>query len=224
MRKYVVYAVGEIVLIIAGVLIALTVAEWNGKRNDKNSETKFLKEISKSLDLSKSELEIKLLEVKSVINGLYILDSLLEHEDHPYSPSMDTLFGSVYGYRLFTLHRANYDDLKENSLTLVRDDSIRHYLNLVFEKGNKSLDDINQIEVEASGSVTRPYYMTNFHNIEIRKSASPNDYEFIWNDTYFKNLVNYRINNLEMNQRSFYSDILAKIEKLIQLINKYVDA
>jgi hypothetical protein len=48
--KYFKYAVGEIVLVVIGILIALAISNWNSKRNQKNINHQFLVKLSKELD------------------------------------------------------------------------------------------------------------------------------------------------------------------------------
>jgi type II secretory pathway pseudopilin PulG len=48
--KYFKYAVGEIVLVVIGILIALAISNWNSKRNQKNRNHQFLVKLSKELD------------------------------------------------------------------------------------------------------------------------------------------------------------------------------
>ncbi len=50
-RKYINYAIGEIVLVVIGILIALQINNWNIKRNDRNREAKYQANIV--LDLKK---------------------------------------------------------------------------------------------------------------------------------------------------------------------------
>jgi hypothetical protein len=39
--KYLIYAIGEIVLVVIGILIALSINNWNQGRIDKKSESKY---------------------------------------------------------------------------------------------------------------------------------------------------------------------------------------
>lgn len=47
--KYLVYALGEIILVVIGILIALQVNNWNNKKIELKNEIIYLKEIEKSL-------------------------------------------------------------------------------------------------------------------------------------------------------------------------------
>lgn len=55
--KYMRYAIGEIVLVVIGILIALSINNWNQNRINKISEKLLLKEINAEFKLNKEELE-----------------------------------------------------------------------------------------------------------------------------------------------------------------------
>ena len=50
MRKYTLYAIGEIALVVIGILIALQINNWNLKRLQKVDEVNILKDIKKGLE------------------------------------------------------------------------------------------------------------------------------------------------------------------------------
>ena len=43
--KYLVYAIGEIALVMIGILLALQVNNWNEQRKDRNTEQKILNDL-----------------------------------------------------------------------------------------------------------------------------------------------------------------------------------
>ncbi len=55
--KYLKYAIGEIILVVVGILIALQINNWNQNRINKISERLLLKEINAEFKLNKEELE-----------------------------------------------------------------------------------------------------------------------------------------------------------------------
>jgi hypothetical protein len=44
-RKYITYAVGEVILVVIGILIAVSINNWNQERQLKNEEKVILKNI-----------------------------------------------------------------------------------------------------------------------------------------------------------------------------------
>ena len=90
--KYFKYAIGEIILVIIGILIALSINNWNENRKLQNEELSLLHEV-------KSNLEVTL---NNFINDtLYNTQSIIqlrkiEHfiaENLPYNTKLDTAFG-----------------------------------------------------------------------------------------------------------------------------------
>jgi len=69
-RKYVMYATGEIFLVVMGILIALGVNNWNNQRKLKNQAYYFLEEISIDLDNEINTYESDLFYYKKDIKYL----------------------------------------------------------------------------------------------------------------------------------------------------------
>ena len=67
--KYLKYAIGEIVLVVIGILIALQVNNWNIERIDRKSELKFLKNIQLDLEKDLSSLSFLINFRKDRIKG-----------------------------------------------------------------------------------------------------------------------------------------------------------
>lgn len=54
--KYLLYAIGEIILVVIGILIALSINSWHKGRIDKKSESKYLTDIKKEIQNNSSIL------------------------------------------------------------------------------------------------------------------------------------------------------------------------
>ncbi|NNC70399.1 MAG: hypothetical protein HKN90_06215 [Flavobacteriaceae bacterium] len=221
-RKYLKYAIGETLLIFIGVLIAISASQWYAKKKEIAYETKTLKEIYKGLQRDHASLDSVVHHTAKGIQSITILDSLFKHEMPPYSKSMDTLFGAVYGFRFFSLERANYEDLKANSLNLVRNDSIRQQLIMVFESEYSRNERIYTNELWVN-EILRPFYLENFQNLIFYTSATPIHYKSICENIYYKNLVSYRLTFLKMVQKSYFLRMKHEIEKLMRFIERYID-
>ena len=75
--KYFKYAIGEIVLVVIGILIALQVNNWNENRNLKNKTWKSLNSLAEELNSNKSILKSNIDLVKfDIQTGLNLIDSL----------------------------------------------------------------------------------------------------------------------------------------------------
>ncbi len=63
--KYLLYAIGEIALVVIGILIALQINNWNEWRKDRISEDKILMEIKESLVVNIDRLEDAVLALEN---------------------------------------------------------------------------------------------------------------------------------------------------------------
>ncbi|NND51012.1 MAG: hypothetical protein HKN54_01315 [Flavobacteriaceae bacterium] len=219
--RYFKYAIGEIILVIIGILIALWIAEWNNERHERLDERVKLRQIEASL---KSDLTIIENAIKTLDDGIAhvgLLDSLLKANVKPINDSLNTLFGAVYGKRLIELNTALYEDLKINGFSLINDDAIRVQLINTFESQYGRLEKIDAME-DNINTVIRPYYLENFNSIQFWNYAQPNDLDKIWSDTYYHNVVNYRLITLQVNQFIRYPETKAEVEQLLQMISEYL--
>jgi hypothetical protein len=74
MSKYLVYGIGEIVLVVIGILIALSINNWNDGRKDNLKEQAILVQLEKEYNANLVQLEDKMQMSSSVIaSGLSLL-------------------------------------------------------------------------------------------------------------------------------------------------------
>jgi hypothetical protein len=124
--KYFKYAIGEIVLVVIGILIALQINNWNNNRIEKQFETQILKEISKSIknDLRRNKAIIKnrILPKKEAIEKLIknLNSKEMEHDSILWSYFSTMKLGAT-----FTYDKGPYESLKSAGLQKIKYDSLR---------------------------------------------------------------------------------------------------
>jgi len=75
--RYLLYAVGEIVLVVIGILLALQINTWNQERQNRTEERKYLQRLEQDLQLDLTRLEwVRENYERRLIYALDILDSL----------------------------------------------------------------------------------------------------------------------------------------------------
>lgn len=60
-QKYVIYALGEIILVVIGILIALSINNWNEKQKDLAQEQSILKQLKGEYQNNLEQLDQKIL-------------------------------------------------------------------------------------------------------------------------------------------------------------------
>jgi Family of unknown function (DUF6090) len=133
--KYLLYAFGEIILVVIGILIALSINNWNSQNKAKKTETEYYCRIIEDFDIdleninqrySKAEEQIEI--GKSLIIDLHSMT-----KDKNYL--MNTYLKVIRGDEFFP-SRAAYDDIKSSgNLNLlsnikVKNNIIRYYSEL----------------------------------------------------------------------------------------------
>lgn len=213
------YAFGELILIVAGVMIALAASDWNEGRQLRQQEVALLAEIRSGLLTDLSAFESGLQTARAAESQIVSLQNMLGTTP-PYDAAMDELFGAVYGMRSIQLNTASYDTLKSFGLYLVSDDQLRLGIARIYDYHYDRIDSINRVEVEINLEVFRPYYLENFRDIRFRESATPRDYNKIISDTYYRNLVDYRLSTLRVNQIEPYAETIEEIEIVMKMLDR----
>ena len=222
--KYSRYAIGEIVLVVIGILIALYINQWNKTRLDIQFEKVILSGIQKDLQNEITSLRSHNKGTVERVNRISTLDSLLQGEMPVYHKSFDTLFGAVWGLHLWRMdNKAKYENLKSKGLNTIQVDSIREQLILVYETVYPGFEGHLEIELFQHENVLHPYYLKHFSNLSFSQSATPIDFESVWKDVQYHNIVSYRLKVFQVNQFRFYPSALQEMERLQRMIDHYLN-
>src|SRR5210317_370552 len=73
--KYFKYAIGEIILVVIGILIALSINNWNENRKLQNEELKLLFDIKTNLETTLGNLKNDVIESGNDIKGYIKIES-----------------------------------------------------------------------------------------------------------------------------------------------------
>ncbi len=71
--KYLLYAVGEILLVVIGILIALQVDNWNDERANRDKEIAVLAEIQRNLDTNVKQFSEEAKLQESIIESIDLI-------------------------------------------------------------------------------------------------------------------------------------------------------
>ena len=212
------YAIGEVVLIVVGILIALAAADWNDRRVLREEELALLEELRTGLLQDLVAVESALEQVLGAERQLMSLQELLANP-RPYDSSMDALFGAVYGNRIIFLNTATYETLKSVGLQTVTNDNLRLRIAKLFNHSYTVMQMNNEIDMEINFELLRPYYLLNFRNLDITRSATPIDFDEVISDAYYHNVVDYRIAILRGNRITRYTVIVEEMREVLALLD-----
>lgn len=211
------YAVGEIFLIAAGVLLALAASDWQERRVARQSEIAMLIELESHL---KDDLEALKRRRDILTDTESRLESLIVHIDSklPYGADLDPLFGAVYGYSGIRLNTGAYESLKGLGLSLISDEALGSHIGSVYENFYQGMQGNVDNEEWTSKNVFRPYFLKHFRDMQFRRTATPIDYEFIVEDPEFRNLINLRLELVQRVDIGWCERTIAGIDELVEAI------
>ncbi|WP_297690693.1 DUF6090 family protein [uncultured Eudoraea sp.] len=129
--KYFKYAVGEIVLVVIGILIALQINTWNGEKKDRAYELKMLTEVKSTLEKDIEYFEWMIERTNQVDSTINLLSEQIISK----STFIDSLYlnkQSKWNYlRMGTFFRHNsgpYQAIQSSGIDKISNDSLRNNL------------------------------------------------------------------------------------------------
>ena len=130
--KYARYAIGEIILVVIGILIALQINNWNEERKERIEEKNLLLELRTEFREKKESLEAYGRERDSDINSINIYYALAISKTLEYDP--DSLRFLVNGLTrmagIVTANRTLNSIENSGKINLIKNDELRNYFKI----------------------------------------------------------------------------------------------
>jgi len=245
--KYLIYAIGEIILVVIGILIAVSINNWNEKQKLKTQEIEILQNFQNTFKEDLKGLNRAITINNRVKKSMTLLLDYM-NEDKSYHDSLKYHFGNTNVHWEFTISSSVFDALKSKDLNLISNDSLRQEIIELYTWSNGAyLTDQNRyrdILENASESIlnkrfdefwkdnyetwkTNSSYEYNFKSNELISEMIPNDFESLKKDNeylYFLKSLRNRFNwYIEMhfeNMQLLLKNALISIEKELVKLKK----
>jgi hypothetical protein len=192
--KYLLYAIGEIILVVIGILIALQINNWNENQKLKKETYKVLLQMQDEFSRNQNELKRKIEQHKFVKASVDELSNLISPNPKEIEKSkLDSLMFSMIFVPDF-----NASTYLSNSEKLVLvDDKLQNYIadwKLNYDYYKYSIKLIYDNQSQQGPFITENYQSKDFKNglIATSKSAFESDGNKILSSAIFENYVNTR--------------------------------
>lgn len=187
LKRYLLYAIGEILLVVIGILIALQINTWNEWRKDRIKEENILHDLAKNIEINIQTFQndINLLEEWGRSSEIIILalgnktvysDTLRNHF-HLARITKQKLFVSNIGFQAY----------KDYGLDLITNKNLSAEIIKLYEFTIPSIlstnDLVNEVDAEWDNHIVQ-----NFDFVE-GVGLTPNDYESLFADHYYVSWV-----------------------------------
>ena len=133
--SYMRYALGEIVLVVIGILIALSINNWQQERQNIKLEKRYIQDLITDLKKDSANLHALYLEATSVAHAKDSIYKVFNNPDH-HPDSLPTYFKMQWEpYRIFSPSTSTIDEMKSTShLEIIRSDVLRKQIVSIYYK------------------------------------------------------------------------------------------
>jgi len=214
--KYLIYAIGEIFLVVIGILIALQINNWNENKKERAKEKNVLEDIINNLNRNNDLIKNSLITIKEIDSSSDIIISVIRNKKS-YSDTLGSHFfeSTRSGGLLFPLSTEGYESLKNAGFDIIQSGSLKGEILELFEISYKRIKEKSQWTTERANQYN-DYFITIFKG-EQPDILVPLDYNQLLNDArYISMVVDIKA------QRSWYIadilDCLSQSEELIKNI------
>ena len=163
--KYLLYAIGEIVLVVIGILIALQINNWNEIQKSKALELNILKDLHNTLNADFDLVNWGIAGNKSAIESCGLVLAYLD-QNKPYNDSLKFHFENSHLWWKTILTTSAYERAKEHGLYFISD-SLRNTLNSMYNLHLSFSEKLNEREELYYYHTASPILMQLFESTEL---------------------------------------------------------
>ncbi len=222
-RKYILYALGEILLVVFGILIALQINNWNAGKKESNLADEYLKKITLNIEDDIDHYKNIIVRQQEYRSGI---DSFLMIIRNPLKfkiNDLDKYYSSLWRFERFTPNKVALNNLTSSGkINIIKNEGllsgIQHYYKTVDEQST-SVDEA--ISVYSRNQIG-PYFM-NFDFMDskaltskYRKRKPLMEYH---KDPVIENLLSARLLMMDI-QKTYYEIQIENATNLASQINK----
>ena len=217
-RKYFLFALGEIALVVIGILIALQINNWNEWRKDRVKEESVLIDLQENLLINIDLLTTNIamhedhnnsadLIIHAITNGLPYSDSLNSH----FHKSRIQTGGSQY------LSHTGYESLRDAGLDIIINkdlkDNILYLYEVTYSSNIESLEWFDQIDPFREKSLYENFIDAGYGTL------APVNYALLLNDQYYISMI-IALRGHRIYWNKLLGECLRETQRVLQLIKE----
>ena len=213
--RYLKYAIGEIVLVVIGILIALSINNWNEKRKAKKFEHKLLEDINNSMGNNFFQLDLCFASNDKSIESVDIILAYLD-SDLPYHDSLDYHFSKSIEWCSPVFENSGYETLKTYGRNLISNDTIRDALG-IYDAG--WMETLGQRQEDYFFQTVSPALIGMFDKVAMRTEMKPFDYKALKSSKTYRSILKSSKAYRE-DQKYWYLEWQGNLRYTSNMINK----
>lgn len=219
--RYLKYALGEIILVVIGILIALQINTWNEDRKTRVLERTILVELKKSMESDiTNQIRPNIEQLVQDIENIRTIKRLLDNE-LKYHDSISPKFRSLMFSKSFKWETTAYKILENNGVNIIRNPQLQES---ILRNYNTRYPDVKYFLENFSNNLNlffRPMMRTHFtfeyfDNLNTR--YIPLDLKALRTNHEFKNSVQTAFINFRSNLKA-HREIEMEVLKTVEMID-----
>ena len=218
--NYFFYAIGEIVLVVLGILIALQINNWNEHRKVESEELRLLEEIKANLETTFNNFILDTIYNSNTVSYYRKINHYIE-KDLPYNSELDSAFAAVGLFSSpYTINTA-YKTLLSKGIDIIKNKTLKEKISNFYEvEAISLLVDVDKAEWSLNDNVVSPFFSKHIRRIDTTSLniARPIDFESLKHNDEFINILGLLIRERQKNIK-YQKNSMLSIQSLIELIN-----
>lgn len=187
-KKYILYAVSEIFLVVIGILIALSLNNWNEFRKNRQTENKLLIELRENLLVNKTRLASDILIEQRSIDAINLITNHLDNR-RPYHDSLDLHFNNAFFSPDILLAKSGFVSIQSKGFDIIYADELRKQIIDLFDVTYAHLiSETIRLEDQFWPAAVLPIKHKHFRPADL-EHTTPVDYDALINDAVYLNTM-----------------------------------
>lgn len=191
--KYMRYAIGEIILVVIGILIALQINNYNIEQKNEIKEHMLLAEMVVNLKDDLKDINWKIdYTKKKILSNNAVLSHLTS--DSSMTDSLSFHYSNIYGYYGFDSNTSAYENIKSVGFDLIKVDSLRRQITELYEIDYSQLKQTMEVwDQRHQNDKILPQVTANILHYKIWSSAQPQNIENLRTNNQFIEIIKFNI-------------------------------
>jgi uncharacterized protein YozE (UPF0346 family) len=130
MKKYVFYALGEVMLVVIGILIAVQLGNWNSLRKERKEEQFLLQSLKEDFEKNLENLNADYEMNETNLNGLFrLLEIIREQNPSPDLDEINEILTGLNSWGTVDFNSGSIDDMKNSGkIQIIENEALRNRL------------------------------------------------------------------------------------------------
>lgn len=222
LSKYLLYAIGEILLVVIGILLALQINNWNENRKLRSIEIKTLKELRSDLKQTLGDIEGDRDYFRTCLSSN---EKIVEHMVNklPYSDSLASDFVQIFPIATFSINTTTFQNIRQSGSNLITNDSLRNVISDFYTRYvNLYKSHESNLLYDHYSNHIKPMLMSAFYT-RSNQIVEPRNYEAFINNENYHQILLYNLNMIQ-NFVGIQTGMINTINRLIRAINSEIKA